>query len=538
MAARTAADDSDYGSDFSAGEETIVNQLLEDLGSNTTRSPSRRHVARTAARIQHRARYAPGSEAERGPESPSQSVPLGIQYPDLSRALAGIEPSTSAAAAAAAAAGRSPGPPPADDKNNSRSRDGPPPPDDDAPSPLERFRSFPRKPFSVTDLSAGAWCELQYEYTLTRLPGGKRTRTAVMRGGSRVHRTLEDQVHTAVHVDVATKEEAFALRLWNIIQGLRTLRETGMTRELEVWGVIEGQVVNGVIDHLSYQSPNAKFEEELNLTNTAHDTPEPSAGRQSSITDYIKSTSHKKVYLLDVKTRGSDRLPTGAALRPTRVQLFLYHRLLSDMASGGVDYSAILNRYGLRADAHFSDAFIAQMGGLHDEVFYDADSDVEKASTRLPGDEEANNAPPASSQRSCSSMPSSPDMVRYRSMGEIIPLLESELREAFPRGAASLGELLAVQYRHRADGRVIGNNAFPNDPEALMKYLKNYLDWWRGERGAAGVAIEETYKCHYCEFVEGCQWRIENEAKLIGGLELARARERGKSSRPGAATAR
>ena len=84
-----------------------------------------------------------------------------------------------------------------------------------------------------------------------------------MRGGTKVHQTLEDQVHTTIQVRVAVKEEAFALRIWNLIQGLRTLRDTGMTRELEVWGTLYGEVTNGVIDEVSYTCPNLAFEEEL-----------------------------------------------------------------------------------------------------------------------------------------------------------------------------------------------------------------------------------------------------------------------------------
>ena len=34
-----------------------------------------------------------------------------------------------------------------------------------------------------------------------------------------------------------------------------------MTRELEVWGIVEGQVVNGIIDELSYQNPDVGAEE-------------------------------------------------------------------------------------------------------------------------------------------------------------------------------------------------------------------------------------------------------------------------------------
>lgn len=77
-----------------------------------------------------------------------------------------------------------------------------------------------------------------------------------MKQGTTIHKTLEDEVHTTVSVEVATKEDALALRIWNIIQGLCTLREFGMTRELEVWGLVDGELVNGVIDQLSYECPD------------------------------------------------------------------------------------------------------------------------------------------------------------------------------------------------------------------------------------------------------------------------------------------
>ncbi|KAI1801093.1 exonuclease V [Daldinia bambusicola] len=522
--------ESDYGSDFSIGEENIVNKLLEDIGSKTstlssltTTAPcSRQFVSSIAsptdsiatttsswsippASLQHDNKHhasdlhalsenvppakvqEPGAGQELRNCIPyvTPSLPLGsIQYPDLSRMLSDPRP------------------------------DIPPRPESierstDSRSPLQRFRSFPKKPLTVSDLSSGAWCELQYWYTLSLLPGGRKTRTAAMRGGTRVHQTLEDQVHTTVEVNITTKEEAFALRIWNVIQGLRTLRETGMTRELEVWGIIEGQVVNGIIDEVSHESPNAAFEQELSQSDSSKGFTTGVSNQQTSIEDFLQSPL-KKIYLTDVKTRGSDRLPTGAALRPARVQLFLYHRLLGEMASGLVDFAVILDRYGLRADALFSDAFMAQVGELHDEIFYDADSDVEDTSsprsTRSGCDSDR---PDSSSNR----LPQ--DLIKYRSISHMLPLLQSELRETFPHGAATLGELLAVQYRHRDDGRILGNNSFPNDPDALQNYLREYLRWWRGERDPEGVSIEETYKCRSCEFAERCQWRKDKEAEFL-----------------------
>ncbi|XXG99509.1 hypothetical protein Hte_005848 [Hypoxylon texense] len=506
---RHSSGESDYGSDFSVGEEDIVNQLLEGLGSktasptiptSTTSSPTqsletqdRRYAPHLRSHFEN---SLPGKAKNTAiqPAAPTPpSLPLGdVQYPDISHALPSTQPEDA------------PGPKsePVESWKDSR-------------SPLQRFRSFPKKPLTVSDLASGAWCELQYWYTLTTLPGGRKTRTAAMRGGTRVHQTLEDEVHTTIKVNIATKEEAFALRLWNVIQGLRTLRDTGMTRELEVWGTIEGQIINGIIDEVSDESPNAAFEQELNLSQLSRGFLTAHSNQQAPITDFLEPHG-KRFYLTDVKTRGSDRLPTGAALRPARVQLFLYHRLLGNMASGVVDFTTILDRYGLRGDVLFSDAFMAQIGNLHDEIFYDADSDF--------GESPSNPRSPYTGHDTAKSPDTTPnrpsntpqhDLIRYRSIAQILPLLQSELRDTFPRGPASLGNLLAVQYRHRDDGRILGNNAFPNDPEALDAYIKQNLQWWRGERDADGVSIEETYKCRSCEFAESCQWRKDKEAEFL-----------------------
>ncbi|KAI0831030.1 exonuclease V [Hypoxylon sp. FL0890] len=538
--------ESDYGSDFSIEEEGIVNQLLEDLRSNATSlnnptsaasSPAHStlpayidakvpdelsislpffgkgdqyHVAGLRSHLENalpntlvtapavkRGRHSSDSADRSTIRAPAFTPFGGVQYPDLSRDVSAAKYDAPADSVSVA-------------------------PAEDSRSPLQRFRSFPKKPLTVSDFASGAWCELQYWYTLTLLPGGRKTRTAAMRGGTRVHQTLEDQVHTTVQVNVTNKEEAFALRLWNVIQGLRTLRDAGMTRELEVWGIIDGEVVNGIIDEVSHISPNAAFEQELSLSQLSKGFITPYSKPQAEITDYLEP-QRKKVYLTDVKTRGSDRLPTGAALRPARVQLFLYHRLLGEMASGVVDFAAILDRYGIRPDVLFSDAFMAQVGDLNDEIFYDADSDFGRVPpTPCSSRSGLEIGDPNASPKQSHQMTPPPDLIRYRSIAQMLPLLESELRETFPQGAATLADLLAVQYRHRDDGRILGNNCFPNDPEALDGYIGQNLKWWRGEKEADGVSIEETYKCRSCEFADGCQWRKDKEAEVLQKRRSAR----------------
>lgn len=367
---------------------------------------------------------------------------------------------------------------------------------EDDRSPLQRFRSYPRRPLTVTDLTAGAWCELQYWYTLTRLPGGRRTKTPAMKGGSKIHKKLEDEVHTTVQVDVLTKEDGFALRMWNFIHGLRTLRETGLTRELEVWGLIQGNFVNGVIDALSHQNPNPEFENEL--TEQARVDP-----NQASLTSYftrngkaVGEVPSPKVYLTDVKTRASSWPVTKAILRPAKIQLLLYHRLLSDIAAGRLDFFKVFRRYGLDPDDIFSDGFIAQMGDLHDEIF----EDPSLSNTSAAAAHEVHGTESVSSQHSAG-------LLKYQTLRDLLSLVKEEVKLTFPEGDDSMGAMLRVQYVHRDDGRELDVHDFPVSSKALDGYLTRYMAWWQGERKASGVDIEEAFKCRTCEFASDCSWR-------------------------------
>lgn len=390
----------------------------------------------------------------------------------------------------------------------------------DMRSPLERFRTPPRKALSVTDLISPSWCELQYWYTLTK--HGRKKRTPAMRQGSAVHKTLEDEVHKTVAVSIETKEDAWGLRIWNIIQGLRTLRDTGMTRELEIWGLVDGLVVNGVIDELSYICPDRELEEEV-TARTAHgkggkkDVPVD----QASIADFLRSSGgtglkngvirdirkitkpSSKIYLTDVKTRGTKSIPKGASFRPTLMQLMIYRHLLSDLATNKIDADILFNRYELDSTATFTDGFIAQVGSLN-EVFYDA-----------PAEPSQSEVFPDSSQDSMQVL------LDNNSLKQLWALMIEEFQRTMPQGARSIGDVLKAEYRDQADGSILGIKTFVYDDGVLQSYLEDEMRWWKGEREAQGVSIEEAYKCRICEFGEGCTWR---KAKIDEATQAHRAK--------------
>lgn len=393
----------------------------------------------------------------------------------------------------------------------------------DLRSPLERFRTKPMKALSVTDLVSPSWCELQYWYVLTK--HGRKRRTPAMKHGTKVHKILEDQVHRTVEVEIRKSEDAWGLRIWNIIQGLRTLRDTGMTRELELWGIIDGQVVNGVIDELSYTCPDRELEEASEKPRKSEPSPD-----QPSIDSFFqkqgaqtlehasfnaartKPSDSPRIYLIDVKTRGVKSVPKGASFRPTLMQLLLYRRLLSDLVTNRVDATLLFARYGLNPDESFSDSFIAQIGNLN-EVFFDAPVD---------SSQEDLNEPPSLTQDPMQVL------LEHNSLNQLWQLMMEELQRTLPAGADSIGKVLKAEYRNQTDGTIQGEKTFLYDDQLLQKYIEDEMRWWKGERDAVGVPVDEAYKCGYCEFAEDCSWR---KNKIEEATEAHRRRSAGTRSR-------
>ncbi|KAJ9667759.1 hypothetical protein H2201_001945 [Coniosporium apollinis] len=378
-------------------------------------------------------------------------------------------------------------------------------------SPLERFRTAPKKPLSVTDIVSPAWCELQYWYTLTK--HGRKKRTPAMKQGSKVHKVLEEQVHQIVPVTVQTREDGWGLRIWNVIQGLRTLRATGLTRELEIWGVVDGQVINGIIDELSYTCPDEALEENASKEKAkkAGNTLPPNQrsletfwGTQDSTTlgsDAWVGNPHprRKIYLSDVKTRGGKTIPQGASVRPTVMQLMLYRKLLANLASNSVNAETVFDRYNLKASDPFTDAFIAEVGGLDYNFREDSDEDF---------------APVSSQQDSVI------ELLEHNSLNQIWSLMIAEFSRTMS-GPNSIGDVLKAEYRSSSDGKILGSRCFAYNERALQDYLDNEMKWWKGEREARGVDIEEAFKCRICEFAAECTWR---KAKIDEATEKHRLR--------------
>ena len=423
-------------------------------------------------------------------------------------------------------------------------------PQPDTRTPLERFRRPPKKALSVTDLVSPAWCELQYFYTLSK--HGRKRRTPAMKQGSKVHQELEDEIHITVPVEVLKIEDSWGLRIWNIIQGLRTLRDTGRTRELEILGTVGGEIVNGVIDELSYDCPDLKLQEMVDSKNGKKHVGPELPEYQRTITEYMTAGTkaengqsisaamsgtndtskpvkkdEKQIYITDIKTRTSPTLPTGSSTRPTILQLHLYHHMLENLAQGNFSLIQLTERYNLDSNATFSDSFIAQVGNLNQEVFEAASS---QGLEDIPSSEDSidillqhNNLSSLwdymiSQLRLTFLLPASgPDGSIPTSTPQSVSDLPSPASQPTRLSTILTAEYLASNYRHTpgTSKKFLGKKSFVFNAEFLRNYLEDNLAWWRGEREAKGVELQEAWKCRSCDFRDDCEWLHERDRDAL-----------------------
>ncbi|XP_044482623.1 exonuclease V, chloroplastic isoform X2 [Mangifera indica] len=176
---------------------------------------------------------------------------------------------------------------------------------------LERFRKA--RSLSVTDITGTEWCEKQMEFTL--LYCRKRVSKA-MRAGEARHKKLVEEVSTEVKILGRSVEEVWAIKLINFITGANQLLSEGLTRELPLYGFIEGVWMVGVIDEIRMP---------------------------------IKET-HGSPILVDTKTRVRETLPSESQRRNRRLQLMCYKCMWDNLAAGGFPPRQFFNYFSLNPD--------------------------------------------------------------------------------------------------------------------------------------------------------------------------------------------
>ncbi|KAL6304012.1 exonuclease V [Sparassis latifolia] len=293
-------------------------------------------------------------------------------------------------------------------------------------APTSPFEQFRRRPWlSVTDLVGPAWCEVQYDYGLRQgrkkklqdrpasfvTAQGKtikvnqntaKKRDNTMQKGKSIHKALEREIRPEeIQIATKTREERWALRMMNMILCLHDLMEKGFCREMDVFGVIHGEPVIGIVDEIvrrpigaeanngtPLRSPNQRCSPSTpSKSKKRHSrrTPSLSQAQISTFFQISQATSGRAedssanvqvanetpsftLHLSDTKTRRSPTLPSEHDALQSRLQLMIYHRLLSNMVASpavpGVlavqplDFALLWEKFGLDPMRPFSEIFM------------------------------------------------------------------------------------------------------------------------------------------------------------------------------------
>jgi hypothetical protein len=157
---------------------------------------------------------------------------------------------------------------------------------------MDVLKKLKKRSIRVTDIASQYWCEKQME--LRYLYGEKISKEEIK--GKIIHEMLEKEVNVPLQLEPKTYADYVYKILYTNWVALNELRKNKKTRELQIFGFIEGFDVIGKID-------------ELDIRNN-------------------------KVSVLEDKTRFKDTVPNKEQLLSNKVQVIYYKKLLEDMKSG------------------------------------------------------------------------------------------------------------------------------------------------------------------------------------------------------------
>jgi exonuclease V len=145
---------------------------------------------------------------------------------------------------------------------------------------------------SITDIASQYWCEKQMELNYLY---GKRINDAI-RKGKALHEELEEQVNIPIVLQPKSYADALYKSLYTSYMSIKALKENGKTREVSIYGSVNGFKLVGKIDQLEIKGD--------------------------------------KLIVMEDKTRGNDNIPTSAQQATHKVQVMFYYKMLRDVKEG------------------------------------------------------------------------------------------------------------------------------------------------------------------------------------------------------------
>ena len=157
---------------------------------------------------------------------------------------------------------------------------------------MDNLKRLKKQSIRATDIASQYWCERQMEFNYLY---GKET-TAEQKKGSDVHKEMEEKTNVPVVLMTKSYADFMYKILYTSVLALETLLKNKKSREIQVYGMIDGFPVVGKMDMLELRDG--------------------------------------EVFIWEDKTKTNDNLPTEPQLLTHKIQVMLYRKLLDDIRSG------------------------------------------------------------------------------------------------------------------------------------------------------------------------------------------------------------
>ncbi|XP_078404195.1 exonuclease V isoform X3 [Cetorhinus maximus] len=176
------------------------------------------------------------------------------------------------------------------------------------------------------------------------------------------------------------------------------------------------------------------------------------------VVDELCYNSKGELELRELKTRGQRTYPSAAQKRSHHLQVSIYKLLFEAMIKGQLNKDTITHHLHLRTEQPLGSEILvhAQKVGFTINTF-----------------------------------------------GDLLDLMLLNLTYADIPSV----DTMKIEYCYQADASVIGTEVVSFEEEWVKSELKHYSSFWKGQREATGVDIEEAWKCRSCDFADICEWR-------------------------------
>ncbi|HIH50243.1 MAG: PD-(D/E)XK nuclease family protein [Candidatus Micrarchaeaceae archaeon] len=203
----------------------------------------------------------------------------------------------------------------------------------------------------ASDIAAQYWCERQMEYNYRY---GRKI-TAQIKEGRAIHEELESETNVPIILQPRNYPDALYRDLYRSYMALLSLPENKRTREVSIYGSINGYTVVGKIDELQ--------------------------------------TNDGEITILEDKTKQSDTIPSESQSLTHKVQIMTYKKMVDDIKDGSYGLANFTAAYHTDEMA-LSEEFKRQLDAIKVQKelqgvskiakrFFDAFASVGKVSGRL-----------------------------------------------------------------------------------------------------------------------------------------------------------